>query len=160
MRKLGLTEWAAVAEIIGTVAVVVSLLIVAYNLSRNTAAMQASNDNFLYELQFAKGRVITGSPGMATVYAKRRRGEELSADEYERFYWDKMYDLSSWELAFNRHRDGLFSTVQWGGWNNYFVETFVTQFPEESWLEVQHWYAPDFVDHVTAAYVSMGEGGK
>jgi hypothetical protein len=152
MRKLNLTEWAAAAEIFGTVAIIVSLIFVAYSVNQNTAAMQASNDNFLYELQFARGRDIVSSPGMATLYAKLRRNEELSEEEYERFYWDKLQDLSSWELAFNRHRDGLFSTTQWDGWDNYFETTFVGQFPKESWTEVREWYADDFAGHVDAAY--------
>jgi len=110
MRKLSLSEWASVAEIATTVAVVISLLIVALSLERNTAVMQASSDNFIYELQYARVRDIVSSPGMASIYVKYNRGEELSAEEQERFYWDKMQELSTWELAFNRHRDGMFST--------------------------------------------------
>ena len=36
MERLKLTEWAALAEIIGTVAIVVSLLFVGYSINRNT----------------------------------------------------------------------------------------------------------------------------
>jgi hypothetical protein len=66
MRKLNLTEWAAVSEIIGTVAIVISLLFVAYSVNQNTAVMQASNDDFIYELQYARTRDIVSSPGMAS----------------------------------------------------------------------------------------------
>ena len=61
MSKLKLTEWAAVSEIIGTVAVVISLLFLAFSVNRNTVVMQASNDNFVYELQFARVRDIVSS---------------------------------------------------------------------------------------------------
>ena len=120
MRILKLTEWTAIAEIIGTIAVVVSLLFVVTSINHNTKVIQASNDNFIYELQFARTRDIVASPGMALIYTKVNRKMELSEEEQERFYWDKMQELSTWELAFNRHRDGLFSTAQWIGWNNYF----------------------------------------
>jgi len=50
MKKLDLTDWAAAAEIVGTVAVVVSLLFVGMNIKQNTAAVQAMNDNVLYEM--------------------------------------------------------------------------------------------------------------
>ena len=152
MRKLNLIEWAAVSEIIGTAAIVISLVFVAYSVNQNTAVLQAANDNFLYETQFARARDIVSSPGMASIYAKRRRNEELSAEEQERFYWDKLQELGGWELAFNRHRDGVFSTVLWEGWDNYYVVEFTNQFPVESWAEARHFYAEDFKSHVDAVY--------
>jgi hypothetical protein len=152
MKKLKLTEWAAIAEIIGTIAVVVSLLFVVISINHNTKVMQASNDNFIYELQFARTRDIVASPGMALIYTKVNRKMELSEEEQERFYWDKMQELSTWELAFNRHRDGLFSTEQWIGWNNYFEVAFISQFPATSWIEVRDFYRGDFQKHVDAVY--------
>ena len=152
MRKLGLSDWASLAEIVATVAVVVSLIFVVISLERNTATMQALNDNFIYELQYARTRDIVSSPGMAAIYVKHRNGEELSAEEQERFFWDKMQELSTWEIAFNRHRDGLFSTQHWDGWNNYFEASFIPQFSAERWAEVRDFYAEDFQDHVDAVY--------
>jgi len=152
MRKLSLSDWGSLAEIVATVAVVISLIFVVISLERNTAVMQASNDNFIYELQFARSRDIVSSPGMASIYVRHRNGEELSAEEQERFYWDKMQELSTWELAFNRHRDGLFSTSQWKGWDGYFKSSFIDQFSSDSWAEVRDFYAEDFQSHVDAAY--------
>jgi hypothetical protein len=152
MRKLSLSNWASLAEIAATVAVVISLVLVVISLERNTTVMQASNDNFIYELQFARTRDIVSSPGMASIYVKQRSGEELSAEEQERFHWDKMQELSTWELAFNRHRDGLFSTQLWEGWDKYFTVSFPEQFPADSWAEVKDFYAEDFRIHIDAVY--------
>ena len=49
MAKRNLAELAAISEIIGTLAVIISLLFVAFNISKNTRVMQAVNDNFLYQ---------------------------------------------------------------------------------------------------------------
>ncbi len=152
MRKLSLSEWASVAEIAATVVVIISLLFVALSLERNTAVMQAGSDNFMYELQFARVRDIVSSPGMASIYVKYNRGEELSAEEQERFYWDKLQELGTWEIAFNRHRDGMFSTQQWEGWNEYFQVSLIKQFPADSWAEVRGFYAEDFQSHIDAVY--------
>ena len=40
---------AAAAEIVGTIAVVISLLFVGYSINRNTDATQASSENILFE---------------------------------------------------------------------------------------------------------------
>ena len=154
MSKLSLTEWAAVSEIIGTVAVVISLIFLAFSVNKNTAVMQASNDNFVYELQFARVRDIVNSPGMASIYVKLNQNKELSAEEQERYYWDKLQEIGTWEIAFNRHRDGVFSTVQWEGWNNFYVSSLTNQFSAESWAGVREWYANDFRSHVDAVYAS------
>ena len=76
MKKLSLVEWSAVAEIIDTIVIVVSLLFVAYSVNQNTIAVQVTNDNFIYELQYARARDIVSSPGMAEIYVKIRRGAE------------------------------------------------------------------------------------
>ena len=129
-----------------------------HQLGAQYGVMQASNENFIYELQFARTRDIVSSPGLASIYVRHRSGEELSAEEQERFYWDKMQELGTWELAFNRHRDGLFSTRQWQGWDEYFKISFPEQFSVDSWAEVRNFYAEDFQTHIDAAYAEKKQG--
>ena len=54
----------------------------------------------------------------------------------------------------NRHRDGMFSSEQWVGWNNYYVASLTNQFSAKSWAEVREWYADDFRSHVDSVYVA------
>ena len=154
-----LSDWAAIAEIIASLAVIVSLIFLAYNINQNTRVMQTSNDNFVYELQYARWRDIVTSPSLASIYCKIGRGEQLSGEEKERFGYDKLRELTTWELAFNRHRDGQFSTEQWVCWNNYYEISFIDEFPRKSWEEVQHFYMPDFKDHVNSAYEKNYQSG-
>lgn len=134
--------------------VIISLLFVAFSINRNTREVQTSNDNFIYELQFARTRDIVSNPDMAAIYVKIRKNEELTEVEQERFFWDKMQELSTWEAAFNRFKSGLFPKYEWEAWNNYYVVAFTAQFPEESWMNVKDWYAVDFQGHVDAVYAS------
>jgi len=152
MKKMSLTEWSAVSEIVGTVAVVISLLFVATSINRNTAVMQASNDNFVYELQYGRIREIVGSPGMASIYVKFNQQEEMTAVEEERFYWDTLQELGTWEIAFNRQRDGMFSNEQWEAWDRYLSSVLPNRLSVESWTEIKEWYADDFQGHVDSAY--------
>ena len=160
MQKLTLKKWAAVAEIIAAVAVIISLVFVVQSINQNTAAVQSANDNFMYELQYARTRDIVSSPGMAEIYLKVRRGEQLSDVEQERFFWDKLQELSLWELGFNRNRDGLYATGLWEGWNQYYETEFTSQFSQEWWEESRRFYQQDFQDHVDAAYAAKVEGNQ
>ncbi len=142
----------AIGEIVGALVVVVSLIFVVYSINRNSAVMQASNDNFLYELQHARIRGFLTSPGMASIYVKRNRNEELTEEEHVRLLSDQLLEISVWEIAFIRYRDGLFSSKQWEAWDNYFVDVFTNQFPAESWAEARHMVPEDFRNHVDAVY--------
>jgi len=152
MKNLTLKKWAAIAEIIAAVAVIISLAFVVQSINQNTAAVQSTNDNFIYELQYARTRDIVSSPGMAAIYVKVKRGDALSEVEQERFRWDKLQELSLWELAFNRHRDGLYAADLWEGWNQYYLVSFIPMFPEELWQESRSFYLEDFQKHVDTAY--------
>jgi hypothetical protein len=155
MKKLRLKEWAAIAEIIGTIAVIISLIFVATSINRNTAVMQASNDNFVYELQYARIREVVASPEMAAIYVKFNQQEELTAVEEERFYWDTLQELGTWEIAFNRHRDGMFSSEQWQGWDRFLSTVVPNRLSVESWTEIKEWYAEDFRYHVDSVYANQ-----
>ena len=153
MRKLTLMEWAAVAEIIATVAVIISLVFVAQSINHNSAIMQSNNDSFLYELQHARIREFFTMPGTASIYMKRRHGEELTAEEREIYFWDKALELSIWEIAFSRFRDGQFSNKQWQSWNAYFSQAFTTEmYSQQSWQEVRNYFPEDFRAHVDGVY--------
>ena len=49
MKKRTLNEWASIAEIFSTVAVVISLLTVAYTIDRNTKAISRQGIDALYD---------------------------------------------------------------------------------------------------------------
>ena len=153
MRKLTLMEYAAVAEIIATVAVIISLVFVAQSINHNSAIMQSNNDSFLYELQHARIREFLTTPGTASIYIKRRQGEELTSEEREIYFWDKALELSIWEIAFSRFRDDQFSTKQWQSWDAYFSQAFTTEmFSRQSWQEVRNYFPQDFRAHVDKVY--------
>ena len=103
MKKLTLPEWAAFAEIVGTIAVVVSLLFLAYTIEQNTAVMQSVNDNFLYELDDRLQADIVLTEDLATILLKHYNGEELSDTDELRIRRHGIRQISAWELAFDRH---------------------------------------------------------
>ncbi len=154
MRKRDLVKWAAISDILETVAVVVSLLFVAYSINRNSAVMQSVTDNFIYQLQDERVRDIVSDPELASIIVKLRRNEEISEVEMERIRWQNLRELNQWELAFVRYNEGLYSPEQWNNWDGYYDLGFTAVFPEESWADVKEWYRDDFVKHVDAVYAN------
>ena len=152
MKKLDLTEWAALSEIVGTVAIVVSLLFVAYTVERNTAIMQSTNDNYLYE---ADDRYITDlvlNADLASIVVRYRNNEELSPVDRMRYNRYRGRELSMWEQAHDRHKDGLLSDEKWTMWNRAFAGNMKTNVTKERWASQRDIYGEDFGMVVDAMY--------
>jgi hypothetical protein len=155
VKKLTLTEWAAVGEIIATVAVVISLLFVGYSINRNTDATQASNENILFERHTDLANQFMIDPALAELMVKRRNGNaELT--EVEAIRWEK-YELNMldiWALAHSRYKRDLLSEEQWITWDRYFTHMFsneVEAISKSRWEELRYGFETEFWGHVGAA---------
>ena len=154
-----LTEWAAVAEILGMVTVVAALLLVARSVTQNTAAMHTSNDNFLYERQDAIVATLVTDASLAELQVKHENKEQLSDVEHVRL-WNQLFrDMLMWELAFVRFNEGLFSTAQWNNWDKVYTIEFLGEFPPSWWAEARPWVTNDFAKHVDLIYAAASETG-
>jgi hypothetical protein len=83
MKKPDLTSWSAIAEIGGMVAVVISLIFVMYSINQYTAALQANNENFLYQVAINGAREVARNPNLASIIFRFRRGEDLTDIELQ-----------------------------------------------------------------------------
>ena len=152
MKKLTLAEWAAAGEIVGTIAVVISLLFVGYSINRNTDAVQASNENILFERHTDLANHFMIDPTLAKLMVKRRQGDtELS--EIELIRWEK-YELNMldlWALAHSRYQRQLLSEDQWLTWDRYFTHMFSNEaeaISRSRWEELQYGFEAEFWRHV------------
>ena len=154
MRKLELTEWAAVGELIGTIAVVASLLFVVYSLNQNTNAIHGSTENVLFERHADLASQFISDPTMAAILVKRRSGGTLT--EIEAVRWEK-YELNLldiWALAYIRYGRDLLSDDQWNAWDVYFTDLFSDggeKISKQRWVELERGFDHDFWQHVNDA---------
>jgi hypothetical protein len=152
VKKLTLTEWAAAGEIIGTIAVVISLLFVGYSINRNTDATQASSENILFERHTNLANQFMTDPTFAEILIKKRTGEEILS-EIEAVRWEK-YELNMldlWALAHSRFQRDLLSEEQWLTWDRYFTHMFSNEaeaISKNRWLELQYGFDTRFWEHV------------
>ena len=154
MKKITLSEWAAVGEIIGTVAVVISLLFVGYSINRNTDAAQASSENILFERHTDLANQFMIDPSLAELLVKRRNGN-ADLTEVEAVRWEK-YELNMldmWALAHSRYKRELLSEEQWVTWDRYFTHMFSNEseaISKARWVELRYGFDTEFWEHVSA----------
>ena len=151
MKNLGLSGWAAIAEIVAGIGVVISLLVVAYTVQQNTIALESGRDDMIYQavrdLQIAQ----TTSPELANAIARMRQDESLSATQVVVWEGYQTLHLNIWENAFIHWNDGLIDDDVWNGWDKYFV-AYLSDAKEglsiDTWTGIRDWYEVDFVTHV------------
>ena len=156
---LTLNEWAAVAEILGMVTVVASLLLVARSVTQNTAAIHTSNDNFIYERQDAILAALVTDASLAELQVKHENKEQLSDAEHVRMWNQQFRDMLMWELAFTRFSAGLLSTDSWREWDKAYSIQFLGEFPPSWWAEARPWVKNEFAEHVDSIYKAASETG-
>jgi hypothetical protein len=149
---LNLSDWAALAEIIASVAVVISLLLVAYSIRRNTAEIELSNSNFLYQLDTEIGADMSRDATLATIVHKSKQNESLTGAEKVQFVALQERYLSILEVAWTQHRSGSLSDIDWRDWDGYLSHMLTGGLPEEWWLEIRSEYKDEFAEHVDSKY--------
>ncbi len=114
MRKLNLSEWASLAEIIGAFAVVISLLLVVSSLDRNTTAIQAQVGDASYAAVREVNLDLLNNPELFDITLRAVESlDSLDEAEMEKYkvwlhvnldLWERQYD---WEVSGLIQNDGI-----------------------------------------------------
>lgn len=152
MDKKSLSDWAAIAEITATVAILVSLIFVVVSIRQNTAEVRLQNENLLFELQDSAQADFVSNPWLVDISIKIDNGEELSPSESRRFFAHTIRVLNQWEIVFYWNRDGQIEEQSWREWDQFYSEGIASWLPKEQWTQVRATYADDFAEHVDEQY--------
>jgi len=152
MSMLDLSIWAAIAEIVATVAVVLSLLLVAYSIKRNTDEMEISNSNFLYQLDAEIGGDLSRDVRLATMLLKMEQKEALTDVEKIQYVALQERYLGLLEIAWTQYKSGSLAFIDWRDWDKYLSDFVLDGLPEKWWIECRSRYKPEFADHIDSKY--------
>ncbi len=151
MRKLNLSEWASAAEIVGTAAVVMSLLFVGFSVQRNTAAItyQVSDDayNTVREINLN----LLNNPELLSITTKAAtEPDNLSETEMEQYkVWLHVY-IDLWERISDWEDSELIQRESMEPWHEYFSEWTKRHLTREIWEDIKWKYTgdPKFRDRI------------
>lgn len=153
MRKMSLRDWGAVAEIAGTVAVVISLLFVAVSVQRNTDALSGQYANEMYDVLQRVELVVMADTELMLITIRGRDDpdslSELESQIFERYLGTY---LEIWDRAHAREQEGLLQTEVVAYWHEFFNEFFNRSLTKEMWEKMRWaWPNPEFQARVDAA---------
>jgi hypothetical protein len=155
VKKRSLAEWASIAEIIGAVAVVVSLLTVAYTVERNTRAISRQGIDELYDGMRELQLQLVADPDLALMV---KRGEQdfdfSSLSEKERAQYERyiVIAVDIWDKGIFAEIDGLISEQDMEGWHKFYHNWVRRHMDRKMWDELKwNWESPALSARVEAA---------
>lgn len=148
--SLGLTEWALIAEIIGGIAVVGSLLFVGVEVRKNSAASRANAFQALSESVTQVTETVAISEQLTRlVRLGHADPRALREDERIRFLSILMVYWRRFEAAFIQHQLGIISSAEWKGFSAALDFQLSTEGGRAWWSEFESWFSPQFRSYVT-----------
>ena len=113
-------KYAQISEIVGAVAVVISLIYVGISIRQNTKAVQVANHQALVSMDMEKNAWFR-LPGFAEIY-------EIALTNQDSLLPTQLIQLNTfiadmfnaWEFAFITYQNGAMEEKIWQGWNGYY----------------------------------------
>lgn len=146
-----------VAEVIGAVAVVVSLVYVGLQIRQNTLAIQDASDQnsltlahdidaYLFDDEF----VAAYESGLADYSALKGSGKR----QFDTFV---SQNFNVWEYAFNARNRGTMREESWNGWDRWFRSQLAQDAWQEVWSQRRAGYSDGFQQYADSIVAGAGD---
>jgi hypothetical protein len=147
---------ALVADIVGAVAVVVSVVYLAVQIADNTTSLQ--NEGHFNALELAKRPLellIADEELAAIVTAGYENPATLSPEEWQRFAMHQVMAFNAWEFLYYAHEAGSIPPNLWAGANAYYANLLRTHAGlVRFWAEYEHIFADPFRSYVASSFTA------
>jgi len=158
MNNEKLKSWALIAEIVGGLAVLLSIVYLAVEVRANTSAIQSQTNQGLLELL----NEYTYKAEENAELMMKGSGNWEDLDDIERYRYRQLWFALAniWEQAFNSNRSGTLSNDLWEGWDGDAMrETVCTESGREVWNSWVDTFSPGFQLHVDEVFLDCARLG-
>ena len=139
-----LKEFALAAEIIGAIAVVISLIYVGVSVNQNTNAVMVANHQALVAMDQSTTDWFTDSAFAATMQLAQENVDQLSPAQLSQVFAYFAGKLNAWEFAFLTHDNGMMADNIWDGWDAHYRTVLQQEACEMFWRQDRGSFSPAF----------------
>jgi hypothetical protein len=148
-RKLALSDWAELAEILAGIAVVLSLIYVGVQVRQNTQAIEIAAAQQSHDAYRQAQIAIMEEPTMAVALEKAYSNQQLSPVEALQVETYIHFIFSNWELAYLNHEKRLLDNEIWVAWERYYIWLMSYDNFKKSWIDNPvDGYTRSFTDYI------------
>ena len=136
---------AAVAEILGAMAVIGSLLFVGVQIRSNTRTTQVAATHNLTNTFLTVLKTIADDPELTRIWLQQSQDtSDLSVSDLERMLIVNVMVLKAFEDAFYHHQMGQMSDEVWDGWQAFILTIFRYPGIRRYWEHRKYFYSRSF----------------
>jgi hypothetical protein len=140
----------AIAEVVGVIAIVVSLIYVSIQIKQNTKVARAATRQAISESTENLGVDLIGNGEIAEIFVKHLSGKELSPVENLRLQARCYRDMQHWENIHYQFNEGLVSEDQWDGFRKNLISLLAIDAYREYWEHESFHYSDAFQAEISA----------
>ena len=153
-KQLALSDWAQIAEILGVIVLIISLVFVGLQIQHNTtalesAAAQSVHDNFAGWYSAAQSDPVL----MALSIQGMQDYASLSGTEKAQFIAMFMAFCSYQQNAFYKWKEGTLSDELWRGWEYVSMNFLSTAGGQAFWAERSYMFGDAFQNYVNTEII-------
>lgn len=142
-------EWGALGELVGGIAIIISLIYVGFQIRQNTRATQMSAAHSYLDTQNGYVGLINQSDTLADILDRGvsdlgnlQRGEAI---QFSAFH-DQSF--SSFQTFYIEWRDGVLDDRLWGYYKHAMADLMFHPGVQIWWSNKKHWYDSEFQEYV------------
>jgi len=157
-RKLTLSDFAQLTEILAGVAVVVSLIYVGLQVQQNTLAIKIAAEQQSHDAYRQAQIAIMEEPMMAIALEKAFSNQDLNPVEALQAETYVHFVFSNWELAYLNHKRELLDNEVWHAWERYYIWLMRSDLFSKAWIENPvDGYTRSFTDYINGVVLPQIE---
>ena len=142
---MSIQEWGAISEMVGAIAIIVSLIYVGVQLRQSTQATRVMTSQAFIESYSGCIGQITRHPAFWDVYWRGLSGlSNLQGGELAAFGAWTGHVLRSWESFYFQWKAGAFEDQIWFGWVRQYRDLFGYPGIQEGWTIRRHHFSDEF----------------
>lgn len=157
MKKLNLDKFASIAEIVSSIAIIISLIYVAYEFNRSKTLTNRDVENILYERMYKMDQLLIENEDLANLVLKASVStDELTPAEKMRYLAFEHIFYDSWESAWYYYSEEILEKPNWDSWNSWFISETKNK-PILSWEGNRKNYSGKFLEFVNNVFSQKKE---
>ena len=148
MKKPNLNTVVSIAEIVSSVAIVISLLYAVNEFQRSNTLTNRDVENIIYNRMLDMDHLVIENSDIAGLILKASDNPQKLTREEKLKYWafeHIFYD--SWESAWYYYHEGILGKENWNSWNNWFISETKKK-PYLSWEGNRKNYSGNFQEYL------------
>ena len=156
MRKLSLSDWAHLAEVVTSVVVIISIIYVGIELRQNTQELQLASYIGTQESMINGDLTVAANADLNLIVMKANSDpESVSTEEWSRYTHYLYPRLGTWEFLFLSYRDETASVGQWLAFEPYFLNRICNAGYRRFWEENRPSFDLGFIVYVDDQIASI-----